>query len=64
MDAGEFLVKCFSSGMYDTEAELRKKYDACDNGTEADFLAAPSCSGCPYCYKCNHEWVSKSEVYF
>ena len=64
MGVEDYLVKCFSSGNYNTEEEMRKKYDACNNGTEADFLAAPVCSECPYCYKCNHTWISKSEVYY
>ena len=62
-----FIVKAFASTADTIETaqeNLMKKYEACNYGNEEDFLSAPSCSGCPWCYKCSHTWVSKSEVYY
>lgn len=63
-----FIVKAFASTA-DTsttaQKNLMERYEACNysDNTE-DFVSAPPCSGCPWCYRCSHTWVSKSEVYY
>ena len=63
-----FTAKDFASGANTLKIapeNLMKMYEACNfSDNEADFISAPACSGCPWCYKCSHTWVSKSEVYY
>lgn len=63
-----FIVKAFASDadtLKTAQENLMKMYEACNfSNSEADFISAPACSGCPWCYKCNHTWVSKSEVHY
>lgn len=63
-----FLVKAFASTADTSKSaqeNLMKRYEACNfSDNEEDFVSAPPCSGCPWCYRCSHTWVSKSEVYY